>query len=52
MFTPAELFDLSQTEHAAVFDAEAPAWETLPRLAKYLAPNCNRPITPPYRRKQ
>ena len=37
MFTPAELFDLSQTEHAAVFDAEAPAWETLPRLAKYLA---------------
>ena len=37
MFTPAELFDLSQTEHAAVFDAEAPAWEALPRLAEYLA---------------
>ena len=37
MFTPAELFDLSQTEHAAVFDAEAPAWEALPCLAKYIA---------------
>ena len=37
MFTPAELFDLSQTEHAAVFDTEAPAWEALPCLAKYLA---------------
>ena len=37
MFTPAELFDLSQTEHAAVFDTEAPAWEALPRLAEYLA---------------
>ena len=37
MFTPAELFDLSQTEHAAVFDAEAPVWEALPRLAEYLA---------------
>ena len=46
MFTPAELFDLSQTEHAAVFDAEAPTWEALPRLAEYLAAELQRPITP------
>ena len=36
MYTAADLFDLSQTEHAAVFADDAPAWEALPRIADYL----------------
>lgn len=37
MFTPAELFDLSQTEHAALFDGCAHAWEALRKIEGYLA---------------
>jgi UDP-N-acetylglucosamine diphosphorylase / glucose-1-phosphate thymidylyltransferase / UDP-N-acetylgalactosamine diphosphorylase / glucosamine-1-phosphate N-acetyltransferase / galactosamine-1-phosphate N-acetyltransferase len=37
MFKPADLFDLGQTEHAALFDGCAYAWEALPRIAAYLA---------------
>jgi NDP-sugar pyrophosphorylase family protein len=36
MFRAQDLFDLSQTEHAAVFDGCDPAWDALKRLADYL----------------
>jgi NDP-sugar pyrophosphorylase family protein len=36
MFKPTELFDLSQTAHAALFDGCVYAWEALPRLKDYL----------------
>ena len=39
MFKPAELFDLSQTEHAAIFDGCEFAWEALPKISAYLAAN-------------
>ena len=47
MFEPSELFDLSQTGHAALFDGCRYAWEPLARLAAYFVPGarpklCNR----------
>jgi UDP-N-acetylglucosamine diphosphorylase / glucose-1-phosphate thymidylyltransferase / UDP-N-acetylgalactosamine diphosphorylase / glucosamine-1-phosphate N-acetyltransferase / galactosamine-1-phosphate N-acetyltransferase len=39
MFKPAELFDLSQTEHAALFDGCVNAWEVLAKIAPYLKAN-------------
>ena len=39
MFKPSELFDLSQTEHAALFDGCEFAWDALKKLAAYLAAN-------------
>jgi len=36
MFKPADLFDLSQTEHAAIFDGCTHAWEALARIKDYL----------------
>jgi NDP-sugar pyrophosphorylase family protein len=39
MFKPADLFDLSQTEHAGVFDGCAFAWDALKRIKDYLAAN-------------
>jgi UDP-N-acetylglucosamine diphosphorylase / glucose-1-phosphate thymidylyltransferase / UDP-N-acetylgalactosamine diphosphorylase / glucosamine-1-phosphate N-acetyltransferase / galactosamine-1-phosphate N-acetyltransferase len=42
MFTPKDLFDLTQTEHAAIFQGCQFAWEALPRIADYLA-GCLRP---------
>ena len=36
MFTAASLFDLSQTEHAGVFDGCVNAWEALARIKDYL----------------
>ena len=39
MFKPADLFDLSQTEHAAVFDGCNYAWEALKKIEAYLAAN-------------
>ena len=39
MFKPADLFDLSQTEHAAIFDGCEFAWEALPKISAYLAAN-------------
>jgi UDP-N-acetylglucosamine diphosphorylase / glucose-1-phosphate thymidylyltransferase / UDP-N-acetylgalactosamine diphosphorylase / glucosamine-1-phosphate N-acetyltransferase / galactosamine-1-phosphate N-acetyltransferase len=39
MFKPAELFDLSQTEHAAIFDGCEFAWEALKKIAAYLEAN-------------
>jgi UDP-N-acetylglucosamine diphosphorylase / glucose-1-phosphate thymidylyltransferase / UDP-N-acetylgalactosamine diphosphorylase / glucosamine-1-phosphate N-acetyltransferase / galactosamine-1-phosphate N-acetyltransferase len=35
-FTAAELFDLTQTEHAVLFDGCQFAWEALPKLQPYL----------------
>ena len=36
MFKAAELFDLSQTEHSAIFDGCENAWEALRKIATYL----------------
>jgi NDP-sugar pyrophosphorylase family protein len=36
MFKPGDLFDLSQTEHAALFEGCTHAWEALGRLADYV----------------
>jgi NDP-sugar pyrophosphorylase family protein len=36
MFEPAELFDLSQSEHASIFDGCASAWEALEKITAYL----------------
>ena len=37
MFTAADLFDLTQTEHAAIFDGCHHAWEALKKIELYLA---------------
>jgi NDP-sugar pyrophosphorylase family protein len=37
MFTAADLFDLSQTEHSAIFDGCQYAWEALKKIEAYLA---------------
>ncbi|MBI3851076.1 MAG: UDP-N-acetylglucosamine diphosphorylase [Verrucomicrobia bacterium] len=39
MFKPGDLFDLSQTEHAALFDGCEFAWDVLKKLKDYLAAN-------------
>ena len=39
MFKPADLFDLQQTEHAAMFAECQHAWEALKKIAPYLAAN-------------
>jgi NDP-sugar pyrophosphorylase family protein len=39
MFKPADLFDLSQTEHASIFDGCEYAWDALKKIAAYLAAN-------------
>ncbi len=36
MFEPSELFDLSQTEHARIFDGCRYAWEVLPKIARFV----------------
>jgi len=36
MFKPTDLFDLSQTEHAAIFDGCENAWEALKRIKDFL----------------
>ena len=37
MFKPADLFDLTQTEHADLFDDCEFAWDALKKIAGYLA---------------
>jgi UDP-N-acetylglucosamine diphosphorylase / glucose-1-phosphate thymidylyltransferase / UDP-N-acetylgalactosamine diphosphorylase / glucosamine-1-phosphate N-acetyltransferase / galactosamine-1-phosphate N-acetyltransferase len=37
MFKPADLFDLTQTEHAAIFDGCEFAWDALKKIESYLA---------------
>ncbi len=39
MFTVADLFDLSQTEHDALLEGDGPAWKALARISEYLAVN-------------
>ena len=39
MFKPADLFDLSQCEHAAIFDGCEYAWDALKKIKPYLAQN-------------
>jgi UDP-N-acetylglucosamine diphosphorylase / glucose-1-phosphate thymidylyltransferase / UDP-N-acetylgalactosamine diphosphorylase / glucosamine-1-phosphate N-acetyltransferase / galactosamine-1-phosphate N-acetyltransferase len=39
MFKPADLFDLSQTDHAALFDGCEFAWAALKKIPAYLAAN-------------
>jgi NDP-sugar pyrophosphorylase family protein len=36
MFKPAELFDLSQTQHAAIFEGCEYAWDALKKISSYL----------------
>ena len=35
MFKPADLFDLSQTEHASIFEGCEYAWDALKKIAAY-----------------
>ena len=39
MFKPADLFDLNQTEHAAIFDGCEYAWDVLKKIKAYIAAN-------------
>lgn len=39
MLGPTDLFDLSQTEHAAIFDGCTHAWDALRRIKEYIAAN-------------
>ena len=39
MFKPADLFDLSQTEHAAIFDGCEFAWDALKKIKAYVEAN-------------
>jgi UDP-N-acetylglucosamine diphosphorylase / glucose-1-phosphate thymidylyltransferase / UDP-N-acetylgalactosamine diphosphorylase / glucosamine-1-phosphate N-acetyltransferase / galactosamine-1-phosphate N-acetyltransferase len=39
MFNPADLFDLSQTEHATIFDGCEYAWDALKKIETYLKEN-------------
>ena len=39
MFNASELFDLSQTEHAALFEGCAVAWDALKKIQSYLEAN-------------
>jgi len=39
MFKPADLFDLKQTEHAAIFDGCQYAWDALKKIEGYLKAN-------------
>jgi len=39
MFEPADLFDLTQTEHAAIFDGCPFAWDALKQIEGYIAVN-------------
>ena len=39
MFEPADLFDLNQTEHAAIFDGCKFAWDALKKIESYIAAN-------------
>jgi NDP-sugar pyrophosphorylase family protein len=39
MFKPADLFDLSQTEHAKIFDGCKFAWDALKKIESYISAN-------------
>src|SRR5438874_13819919 len=44
MFTAADLFDLSQTEHAKIFDGCEYAWDVLKRIRSYVAEHVHREL--------
>jgi NDP-sugar pyrophosphorylase family protein len=44
MFTAADLFDLSETEHAKIFEGCEYAWDALKRLRAYVAANLRREL--------
>lgn len=44
MFKPSDLFDLSQTGHAAIFDGCEYAWEALKKIPAYIASNLRRSL--------
>lgn len=44
MLSPADLFDLSQTEHASLFDGCRYAWEALPHIQAYLKSHLRREL--------
>jgi len=47
MFKPADLFDLNQTAHAALFDGVESAWEALGKIADYVKPLARQvPVSP------
>ncbi|HTD66775.1 MAG TPA: DapH/DapD/GlmU-related protein [Candidatus Limnocylindria bacterium] len=39
MFKPSDLFDLTQTEHASIFDGCEHAWDALKKIKDYIAKN-------------
>jgi len=51
MFTAADLFDLTQTEHAAIFDGCNFAWEALKKIEAYLD-KCRNRIRPAFSRRE
>ena len=44
MFKPTDLFDLSQTEHAALFDGCEHAWDALKRIKDYIKAHLKREL--------
>ncbi len=44
MFKPTDLFDLSQTEHASIFDDCQYAWEALAKIKAYIATHLKREL--------
>ncbi len=44
MFKPTDLFDLSQSEHASIFDDCKHAWEALAKIKIYIAANLKREL--------
>jgi len=44
MFKPTDLFDLSQTEHAALFDGCEHAWDALKRIREYIKAHLKREL--------
>ncbi len=47
MFKPADLFDLSQTGHAAVFNGCANAWDALKKIKAYVEAHAKPSLPPP-----
>jgi hypothetical protein len=45
MFKPADLFDLSQSEHAALFEGCEYAWDALKKIRDYLSPSAKEQLS-------
>jgi NDP-sugar pyrophosphorylase family protein len=46
MFKPSDLFDLAQTEHAAIFEGCQYAWEALKKIKDYVQAHLRAPMRP------